>query len=325
MTPIRWGFLGTGLIATMFAEALQGVADAQLWAVGSRTQATADDFGTRWGVPKRYASYQAVADDPNVDAIYIATPHTLHAENMQMALAAGKAVLCEKPFTINASEAAACIELARARRLLLVEAMWVRWMPVFAQIRQWIDEGQIGAPQLVRANLCFRLNDDPTKRLQNPALGGGALLDVGVYPLAFASLVLGEPTARHSVMRRTATGVDAHSVITLEYASGAIAELSCALDLPAPQEFTVCGRDGYIQLRDHWGARQLILQRNGQAAVQHTQAFGIADYAPMAAAFQASLRAGETENARMPLDETLAIMRTMDGLRADWGLRYPGE
>lgn len=324
--PIRWGILSTGKIAHTQTKALKLLPDAEVLAVGSRSQSGADAFADAYGIARRYASYQALVDDPDVDVIYVATPHTLHAENTRMALHAGKHVLCEKPFTLNAKEAAGVIALARANKRLLLEAMWVRWLPTFVTIRGWLKEGVIGDVKLVRGNLCFRLNDDPQKRIYNPALGGGALLDVGVYPVSFAAMVLGKPTAMHSTVRLAkSTGVDESAVITFAYASGAVAELSCAVNFPAPQEFAICGTQGYIHLADNWGARRLTLHRSGHEPQTSAAPFAHADYRYQAAEMHACMRAGKLESDVLPLDETLAIMETMDALRAQWGVRYPGE
>lgn len=326
MTFLRWGILSTGGITHTMVNALQTLPDAQVVAVGSRTQAAADRFGDQYNIPHRHASYEALAHDPDVDVIYIATPHVFHAENMKLCLNAGKHVLCEKPFTINAREAAECIALAREKNLLLVEAMWVRWQPEFVQLRRWIADGAIGDVRLLRANLCFRLNPDPQGRIYNPALGGGALLDVGVYPVSFASMILGAPSQIHSVVRLAdSTGVDESSVMTFEYANGAMAELACAVNFTAPPEFAVMGTHGYIQIRDHWDARKLILARNEESPVIQETQFSVTDYRFQAMEVHDLLRAGKTESAIMPLDETLSVMRTLDALRASWGLRYPME
>jgi len=186
---IRWGIIATGAIARDFAEGLAILPDADLVAVGSRAQETADRFGEEYGVPRRYGSYEAVARDPEVDVAYIATPHTLHRDNTLLCLSAGKAVLCEKPFAINAAQAEEMVSLARRKKLFLMEAMWNRFHPVVLKMGSLLAEGAIGKPRLMVADFGLGTTFDPKGRLFDIELGGGALLDLGVYPVALASLV----------------------------------------------------------------------------------------------------------------------------------------
>src|SRR5215216_7626821 len=193
MTKTRWGILGTGNIASQFARGLVALDDAELVAVGSRTAESAEAFGERFSAPRRHASYAALASDPDVDAIYIATPHPLHHDNTIMGLEAGKAVLCEKPFAINAGQAQAMIATARERGVFLMEAMWTRFLPHMVRLRELLAAGAIGEVRMLQADFGFRTSFNPQSRLFDPALGGGALLDVGVYTISFAQMILGEP------------------------------------------------------------------------------------------------------------------------------------
>ena len=181
--PIRWGILGPGSIAHKFAVGLQAIPAGELVAVGSRDQQRADAFADQYGAPNRHASYEALSTDPDIDAVYVATPHPFHQDNAILCLEAGKAVLCEKPFTINAAEAEAVV--ARANGVFLMEAMWSRYLPIMVQVRQWLDAGAIGEPLMVSADFGFRAGVNPAGRLFNPALGGGALLDIGIYVVSF--------------------------------------------------------------------------------------------------------------------------------------------
>ena len=227
---IRWGILGTGSIAKQFARGLADTPDAVLQSVGSRTQDSADAFGEAFSVPTRHASYEALANDPEVDAIYVSTPHPFHKDNSILCLQAGKAVLCEKPFTINAAEAKAVVEVARARGVFLMEAMWSRFFPAMQQVKKWLDEKAIGEVRLVNADFGFRAGINPEGRLFNPALGGGALLDVGIYATSFASFVLGpHPTRIESMANIGETGVDEQNAVILGYDNGAMALLSLSL------------------------------------------------------------------------------------------------
>jgi predicted dehydrogenase len=203
---IRWGILGTGRIAGQFARGLAALDDAELVAVGSRAAQTAAEFADEHGVPHRHASYADLAADPDLDAIYVATPHPFHKGNSLLCLGAGKAVLCEKPFTINAAEAEEVVAAARGQGRFLMEAMWTRFVPAAARVRELLAEGAIGEVRMLRADFGYRAGIDPNGRLFNLALGGGALLDVGVYTVSFASMVFGaQPSQITSATRRSSS------------------------------------------------------------------------------------------------------------------------
>ncbi|MDX1616824.1 MAG: Gfo/Idh/MocA family oxidoreductase, partial [Candidatus Promineifilaceae bacterium] len=248
MEPIRWGILATGWIADKMAEALTEVSGAETLAVGSRTQAAADEFGQRWNIPRRYDSYEALAGDADLDVIYIATPHSHHYQNMRLCLEAGKHVLCEKPLTLNAHQAATCIDLARQRGLFLMEAMWMRYIPAIEQVRQWVEAEVIGRVRLIQADFCFNVPFDPEHRADNPALGGGALLDLGIYPLSFSTMLLGLPQKAEGAAALSPTGVDELDTITLHYDNGILAQLMCSTRVERPQSAFVIGTKGYIKV-----------------------------------------------------------------------------
>jgi predicted dehydrogenase len=324
--PVRWGILGTGRIAGLFATGLGSVPAAEIAAVGSRTQAAADTFGDRFAIPRRHGSYAALAADPDVDVIYVATPHTQHAENSLLCLAAGKAVLCEKPFALNAREAEEVIALARARGLFLMEAMWSRYYPAMVRARELLAAGAIGEPRLLSADLGIRSQVNPAGRLFHPALGGGALLDVGVYPVSLASMVFGTPTEIIARGHLGETGVDEQGAIILSYPGGRHAVLYTSIRTPTPHEGTIMGTEGMLRIGLDWHKPDRVtLSRPGQPEEVEHLPFDGNGYNYEAAEVNACLRAGRTESAIMPLDETLAIMRTLDVIRAQWGLRYPGE
>jgi predicted dehydrogenase len=340
MQNIRWGILGTGYIAGLFAEGLSLVQDAALQAVGSRTQASADAFGERWQVPHRHASYEALANDPDVDVIYIGTPHPYHYENTLLCLKAGKPVLVEKPFAMNARQSREMVALARQKKVFLMEAMWTRYLPAMVQVRQWIADGQIGEVELVRANLSFMTAVNPKHRLFAPELGGGSLLDVGIYPISFASMILGTPQTISSTACLGQTGTDDRSAYLFGYEGGKTAQLSSAVRLNVPVEAEVIGTRGYIKIHEPWinprvvtlakpvapGVEaRLIFEGNlfdRQTVHVPTQGNG---YNYEAVEVGNCLRAGKLESAALPLDESLSIMETLDTIRAQWGLRYPNE
>lgn len=326
MKPIRWGILATGNVANSMAQALSQTPDAQTVAVASRNQETADCFGDRWGISRRYASYERLVDDPDIDVVYVATPHSQHHANVLSCLDAGKHVLCEKAFTLNARQATECIELARQRGLFLMEAMWMRFFPAISQVREWLGQGRIGQVRLVQADFCLHIPFDPAHRLYDLALGGGALLDMGIYPLSLAAMVLGLPqqVRGHAVIG--SAGVDELDTIHLAYEGGAAAALTCSMRVFKPREAFIVGTQGYIKVHDiFFRPHRLTLHVAGQEAQTSDYPYAGNGYAHEVQEVHTCLRAGRTESAIMPLDETLGLMRLMDGLRADWGVAYPEE
>ncbi|NBC19308.1 MAG: Gfo/Idh/MocA family oxidoreductase [Bacteroidetes bacterium] len=323
---IRWGILGTGGIARKFAADLQLLPDATLHAVGSRAEERANTFGDRFDVPQRYGAYADLAADPDVDIVYVATPHPSHHADARVCLAAGKAVLCEKPFTLNADEAADLIALARERGLFLMEAMWTRFLPVFGDVQRLLDAHAIGEVQLVQGDICAHRAFDAGHRLFNPELGGGALLDLGVYPISLASQVLGPPDAVTSSAVLGATGVDEQSAYVLRYDSGAMAVLAASFRTNGPREIVISGTGGRIRIHARWWcATTITIERDGQDAETIARPYEGHGYQFEAAHAMDCLRAGRAESPVMPLGETLQIMQTLDRLRAPWGLVYPGE
>jgi predicted dehydrogenase len=323
---IRWGILSTGWIAKKFAEGLSVLPDAEIVAVGSRAQETADAFGEKFGVPHRHASYEALADDPAVDVVYIGTPHPFHKDNSLLCLEAGKAVLCEKPFTINAGEAKEVIALAREKGLFLMEAMWSRYIPIIVKLRELLAEGVIGEMRMLTADLGFRSEFDPKSRLFDPELGGGALLDVGIYPISFASMVLGTPSRTASLATMGRTGVDELAGLVFGYDGGQLAILHTGLRADTVIEATVMGTKGKIRVHSPWFyGTTLTLSVEGRDDEVISLPYEGNGYNFEAAEVMRCLRQGKLESEVMPLDETLAIMQTLDAIRAQWGFKYPME
>jgi len=325
-TPIRWGILGTGRIARTFAQGLANLPDAALVAVGSRSSEAAAAFGDEFAVPHRHASYEGLAADPEVDAVYVATPHSLHRDNSLLCLEAGKAVLCEKPFAINGGQAEEVVALARKRGRLVMEAMWTRFLPAIVRVRELLAEGAIGEVRLLSADFGFRAPFDPHGRLFDPHLGGGALLDVGVYTVSLASMVFGPPARVTSMAHLGPTGVDEQAAVVLGYERGQLAVLTTAVRTSTPQEATLMGTGGHIRIHSQWWhPTMLTLSVEGREEEVIHLPFEGNGYHYEAAEVMRCLRAGRLESEVMPLDETLGIMRTMDRIRAQWGLRYPME
>ena len=330
MTPITsgtigWGILGPGSIAHQFATGLQSVTDAKLVAVGSRSQEKADAFADKFGIAKRHASYEALAADPDVHVIYISTPHPQHKEAALLCLEHGKAVLCEKPFTVNAKEAEEVIASARAKDLFVMEAMWSRFFPAMAHVRKLIADGAIGEARMLQADFGFRAGVNPDSRLFNLAMAGGGLLDVGVYPVSLASMLFGTPTDVTGVAQMGETGVDEQAAISLKYSGGQIAALTTGIRINTPHEAFILGTDGMIKLHaPWWKPAKITVSANGKSEEIDLPYEGQGmNYE--AAEVGACLRAGKNESDTLPLSETLSIMRTLDTLRGQWGLKYPME
>lgn len=326
-STIRWGILSTGAIARLFAQGLHDTPDAQLLAVGSRTQSGAEAFAAEFDIPRQYGSYEALAADPDIDVIYIGTPHPMHYESAMLCLSAGKPVLLEKPFTLNAQQAESLIAFAREKRLFLMEAMWTRFTPVMQKVREVLRAGTIGEVRMVQADFGFRAPFDPQHRLFAPELGGGALLDVGIYPVSFAGMVFGQqPSEIVSSAQLGSTGVDEQSAMIFTYPNGALAQLSCAVRTQTPQEAVIIGEKGWIRIPSRWWVpRVYTVQIDSEAEQVFEPSFVGNGYNYEAAAVGDYLRAGKTESDVISLDETLATMRTLDTIRAQWDLVYPGD
>ncbi len=322
----RWGILGAGTIAQKFCTGVQTLADHQLVAVGSRSEEKAESFGEQFGIGHRHASYEALVADPDVDAIYVATPHALHKDHALLALRAGKHVLCEKPFTINAAEAKVLIDEARTRQRFLMEAMWMRFIPGMVEAKRLISSGAIGEVRMLTADCGFRTGVNPESRLFAPELGGGGLLDVGVYPISLASMLLGRPERIATLATLGESGVDEQSAFILGYPGGQLATLYTAIRTKTPLDCVIMGTEGMLCLHPPFLAPQkLTLTQSGKEAQLLEVPFAANGYQYQAAEVANCVRAGKLESARMPLDESLQIMATMDSIRAQWGLKYPME
>jgi len=323
---IRWGILATGGIAGKFAEDLRHVPDAEAVAVGSRTRESAEAFAGRHGIPRAYGSYEELVRDPDVDIVYVASIHPAHAEHVLLCLEAGKAVLNEKPFTVNAGEAERLIRTARGRGLFLMEAMWTRYLPAIRKVREWIADGRIGEVRSMNAAFGFCAPHDPDGRLLNPHKAGGALLDVGIYPVSFASMVFGRQPERIAARARIGeTGVDEHNAMLFSYPGGRTATLQSAVRLQLDNHCDIYGTKGKIHIPQFWMAREAVLETSSGETERFAYDGPRTGYAFEAEEAGRCLREGLTESPDMPLDETLAIMRTMDEIRRQWGLVYPFE
>lgn len=323
---VGWGIIGTGRIAGVFATALQFLPDAKLVAVRSRTAERARAFADRFGASHAYTACEELASDPEVQAVYIATPHACHMEHSLAAIEGGKAVLCEKPFCINARQAREVVRAARRKRVFLMEAMWTRFLPVMVKLRELLAGGAIGEVHMVAAAFGFRAGFDPEQRLFNPELGGGALLDVGIYPVSLASMLFGPPDRIATLANLGETGVDEQSAMLLGHPKGQLAICYTAVRTSTPGDAAVMGSDGQVRIHaPWWGAKAMTLIRPGQEGEEFAFPEEGNGYQYEAAEVMRCLRQGLRESPTMPLNETISIMRTLDRIRAKWGLKYPME
>ncbi|WP_164234482.1 Gfo/Idh/MocA family protein [Microbacterium hydrocarbonoxydans] len=327
MTGLRWGILATGGIAGAFASDLR-TAGLDLVAVGSRSQESADAFARRFDIPRAHASYEALVADPDVDIVYVSTPHPMHHENARLALEAGKHVLVEKPFTLNRAEAEDLRILAAERGLLVMEAMWARYLPHMARIREIVAAGTLGEIRAVSADHTQLLPDDPAHRLNALELGGGALLDLGIYPISFVWDVLGAPTSIRAVGRLIDTGADAEVATVMTHEGGAISTTLSSSRAAGPNVASIVGTAARIEIDTVWYSPTTfrVILPDGTVAEE----FASSEVAGRGMEYQARaaerfVRDGLLDSDVLPIAESVAIMGTLDEIRAQIGVRYPQE
>lgn len=324
---IKWGIISTGHISGRFAEALEILPEAELAAVASRTIDSANEFAEKYNIPKAYATYQELADDPEIDAVYIGTPHTFHLENSVMCMRKGKSVLCEKALTINADEAREMVRVAREENVFLMEAMIPRHIPLLKKVLDWIKDGRIGEVRMVKASRCARGEFIDGSRHLNPELGGGSLLDVGVYVISFASQIFGKaPIESIGISHIGEVGSDEQGVAILKYDKGEIADLSFALRTNAVDEAYILGTEGYIKVHDLFAVptkASLIIDGKEIDVIEEPIIGNALNYE--AEEVMRCMKEGLKESPYMPLDESIEIMEIMDKIREPWGLVYSND
>ncbi|TAJ50200.1 MAG: Gfo/Idh/MocA family oxidoreductase [Herbiconiux sp.] len=323
---IRWGILGTGGIAEQFVTDL-GAAGLEVAAVGSRSQESADRFAARFGIGAAHASYEALVADPGVDAIYVATPHPFHAENTLLAVAAGKHVLVEKPFTLNGDEAQQIADAARAADVVVLEAMWTRFLPHMVRLREIVAEGVLGDIRTIIAEHDQKLPSDPAHRINDPALGGGGLLDLAIYPVSFAIDLLGLPTQILAHATFSDTGVDRQTALIFAHEGGRQSLSHSAIDAAGTVRASVVGTLARVEFDAGWyeATGFTVLAPDGTVLERVAPPVASRGMQYQALELERLVRAGERESPLLPLDESVAIMRVLDEVRAQIGLRYPGE
>ncbi len=313
-------------MANSFADGLAHANNIELVAVASRTRSTAELFAAKHGIQKCFSSYAELANDPDIELVYIATPHSRHKDDSILCLQAGKHVLCEKPFAINAAEASAIVDAARQQKRFLMEAMWSRFLPSFVKLRQLLADDAIGSVQLLLAGGAFQPERGDGSYLWKPELGGGVLLDAGVYPVSVASMVLGTPAEIKACGRVGEYGIDEQDAVLLQHDTGATAMLYVSLNASASPDITVLGSRGRIYVHaPMFAPTRLDLQIYGEEVQRFELPFIANGYQYQTMAAAAAIRDGRTESEIMPLDETLTIMRTLDRVRAQVGMCYPME
>lgn len=322
----RWGILGPGGIARAFTSDLR-TAGLDVTAVGSRRRETAEAFAADFGIPHAHASYEELVADPDVDIVYIATPHPMHAANALLALEAGKHVLVEKAFTLNAAEAVAVRDAAAQRGLLAMEAMWTRYLPHMVRIRELVESGALGEIRAVTADHTQLLPSDPAHRINALELGGGALLDLGIYPVSFAWDILGEPLSIAAAARIGDAGSDTEVATIMTHASGALSTSISASRGAGPNTATIIGTEARIDIDSVWYSATSfrLVSPDGTVIEEFRSDIDGRGMQYQALAAERYLAEGRTDSDVLPIDETVAIMATLDEIRDLVGVHYPGE
>ncbi|MCW3117323.1 MAG: afr 2 [Chitinophagaceae bacterium] len=326
---IRWGILGCGRIARKFAADLKYTADSELVAVGSRSRESAEAFAAEFPVMYQHDSYEALAENKNVDVIYIATPHNLHYENTLLCLNNNKAVLCEKPFAMNVAQARAMIKLAKEKKLFLMEAVWTKFMPHYNKTKDLINAGEIGTVKSMLVNFGFRPVPPVPKRLFDPELGGGTIMDIGIYNAFMALSFLGKPDSITAVMTPAATGVDEQCAVLFSYANGALAQLFSTFSSNLATEADICGDKGRIRLTSRFYEPSTTIEfypgkmdSKKEIAFDKEAGFG---YQYEARHVVDCLQKKITESPIMKHEDTLLLMETLDSIRRIAGIKYADD
>ena len=332
----NWGILAPGNIARSFAKALSFVENARLISVASRDIDRAQNFAKEFDVAKVAANYGALIADPDIDIIYIASPHHLHAEQSTACLEAGKAVLCEKPMTVNFREAQAVIAVAEQHQQFYMEAVWTRFLPIYQKIQAWIDEGKIGDVEMVQASFGFAMPFDEHGRCFNAELAGGCLLDMGIYPITFAQLILGHapddatgPSNIAALGHVGNTGVDERTGIVLQYPGGKIATLNTSLKTNTSGDAWIFGSKGNIHVPSFWSAQSATIFTGDTLPYSKVDTTDyphkINGYEYEIVEAQRCLEKGLLQSPTMSWSQSLAVIEIMDEVRRQIDLKYPFE
>lgn len=318
---IRFGIIGAGRIAQKFAKGVEFAEDARLVAIASRSMEKANGFGDLFGIEKRYDSYEELAKDPEVDVIYISTPNSLHKEHTILCLQNKKAVICEKPFASNKAEVEEMIRIAKENGVFLMEAMWTRYFPIVEKVREWVNNGLIGKVKMIKGDFGFKCDRGYGDIRFSKELAGGSLMDVGIYPISFASMIYKKQPQEIKVVADIGhTGVDEQAAVVFGYEEGEMALLSCAIMTETPRNMYIIGDKGYIHIPNVWYAEKAVLKVHGEEDVMINIPMEGNGYNHEVAEVVKCLQQGKLESDIMPLKESLEIMGTMDTIRKDIGL-----
>ena len=325
MKNLKMAILGAGGIATMMAKTISQMENVTCYAIGSRSLEKAEAFAQKYGFQKAYGSYEELVKDEEVELVYIATPHSEHFENAMLCIRHKKPVLCEKAFTANAKQAKELLDYARKEKVFITEAIWVRYLPMLQTIRQELADGVIGSPTMLTANLGYLINEVP--RLQRPDLAGGALLDVGVYPINFARMIFGDRIVKiSSACTYTDSGVDEQDSITFLYEDGKVAQLAASMLGLSDRRGTIYGTKGFMVIENINNFESLtVYDTNYREVKRIDRPAQITGYEYEVEACMRALSEGKLECGEMPHEETLRVMELMDGLREEWGVKFPFE
>ncbi len=325
MSNFSWGILGPGGIARAFAKDLTLLEGHTIGAVGSRSIDNAHSFAKDFG-GTAYASYEELVKDPTIDAIYVATPHPAHHDNVILALDAGKPVLCEKPFAVNAREAQAMVDAAAKNKVALMEAMWARFLPHYSKVREIVASGVLGPILSIHADHGQRLADQNIPRLVEPHLAGGALLDLGIYPISFAHMILGNPATITSSAIMTNKGVDAQTSMIFSYENGAQSVLTTTMIEQTPCRAVVAGLHGWLEIdRTFYNPASMRVVLNDGTVTQYPNTYTGHGLREQAESFKQLVESGKVQSEILSWQDTIDIMKTMDAVREQIGLKYPFE
>lgn len=327
MRTIKWGIIGAGGISATFATALKQMEYTELAAIASRDLSKAKEFAGRFNIGKAYGSYEELAKDPDIDVIYVGTPHTEHKPNAELCIKNGKSVLCEKPFTLNGKETKYLMDLAKEHKVFLMEAMWTKFLPVTKKVKEWLAEGKIGKVKKLQVGFGFTVPYNESSRLYNYALAGGALLDAGVYPITYAVHLMGKlPVQVSSAAVFLENGVDEQNCILFKFDNDVLAMISSGINAEVGKEAIIIGDKGRIVVKNFWTAdKAVIYDREGRETETFKEEGRINGYEFEAYEVNECIRNGKFESSTNPLKDTLDVMGIMDGIRDEWGLKYKQE
>ena len=326
MKRVRWGIMGAGRIAAALVEAVREVPGGEVVAIGSSSEERAEAFASLHGIPEHYGSYEGVAHDPNVDVVYVATTNNLHLANTLTAIEAGKPVLCEKPFALNSRQAEEMVAAARGRGVFLMEAMWMRFQPAISRLEAIVRSGSIGEVRSVQVDFGFLAGPHPSGRLFDRSLGGGTVMDLGVYVVTFAMMLLGVPEGVAAVAEMSEAGVDEQAGIVLRHRSGGLSTLSTSFVADSGMEAVVSGPDGHVRVHAPFHhSPMLTVERRGAVAETIDTSYEGSAYRFEVEEVHRCLLEGATESPRMGLDDTLSVMGVLDRIRNQIGLRFLEE